>query len=170
MRRIAIAHRMPWQPWAASRDKLAFARAMRKQPTPSEAILWSALRRRQLDGRKFRRQHIIAGYVVDFYCPELWLAVEVDGPIHQRRVAADRDRTEDLRALGVTVLRIASDEVLERLPAALQAIRSACRRLLRAHACDSSPHPDLPPQRGKEQRPMLQASPNPACDEGFSAH
>jgi hypothetical protein len=88
------------------------------------------------------------------------------------------ERTRRHKRMDIVVIRVMAviaygddwDEVLERLPAALQAIRSACRRLLRAYACASSPHPGLPPQRGKEQRPTLQASPGPACDDGFSAH
>jgi|OpeIllAssembly_1097287.scaffolds.fasta_scaffold231791_1 very-short-patch-repair endonuclease len=156
MKRIAIPHRMPWQPWAAARDKLALARAMRKAPTESEAVLWSALRCRQLDGFKFRRQHIIAGYIVDFYCPALQLAVEIDGPIHIRRRAADRERTTVLQALGVTLLRLTAEQVLEHLPEALHTISAQCRRLADPReSWDVSPHPYLPPQTGEGEQNEL---------------
>jgi hypothetical protein len=77
------------------------------------------------------------------------------------------ERTRRHKRMDIVVIRVMAviaygdgwDEVLERLPAALQAIRSACRRLLRAHACASSPHPGLPPQRGKEQRPRRKRVP-----------
>ena len=59
------------------------ARRMRKSPTPSEDILWQALRNRQIHGLKFLRQHPIGPTIVDFYCHEKRLAVEVDGGIHQ---------------------------------------------------------------------------------------
>jgi very-short-patch-repair endonuclease len=103
----------------AARDKLAVARAMRAVPTAAEATLWSALRGRKLGGWKFRRQHVIAGYVVDFYCAELRLAVEVDGAVHQTRRADDCQREDDLASLGVHVVRLSNTEVLERLEATL---------------------------------------------------
>jgi very-short-patch-repair endonuclease len=79
---------------------------MRAMPTAAEAVLWSALRGRRLGGWKFRRQHVIAGYIVDFYCAELWLAVEVDGPVHQGRDIDDRERDEHLASLGADVVRL----------------------------------------------------------------
>src|SRR5581483_124837 len=74
----------------AAADKLLFARAMRGAPTRGEAVLWAELRGRGLSGWRFRRQHVIAGYIVDFYCPRLWLAIEVDGSVHD----AQRDDDE----------------------------------------------------------------------------
>jgi adenine-specific DNA methylase len=68
------------------------ARQFRKEPTPSEAILWEALRNRKLEGRKFRRQHPIGTFIVDFYCDEEALVVEVDGPIHDYQQDLDRQR------------------------------------------------------------------------------
>jgi very-short-patch-repair endonuclease len=85
----------------ASAEKLAFAGSMRASPTAAEAALWAALRRRKLGRYKFRRQHVIAGYIVDFYCAELRLVVEVDGGVHQDRIAEDRQRNEDLALVGV---------------------------------------------------------------------
>lgn len=88
---------------------------MRSNPTPAEAKLWQRLRRRQLEGYKFRRQHVIAGYVVDFYCPTLQLAVEVDGPIHQYRRRQDQRRSQILSEWGVKILRFSSEAVMNEI-------------------------------------------------------
>ena len=70
------------------------SRQFRKEPTTSEAILWQALRGRKLDGRKFRRQQTIGNFIVDFFCGQERLVVEVDGGIHQLQQEADRQRQE----------------------------------------------------------------------------
>jgi very-short-patch-repair endonuclease len=75
---------------------------------------------------KFRRQHVIGGYVVDFYCARLWLALEVDGSIHAQRREQDEQREADLAALGVHVLRMSNAEVLCALSAALERVRQRC--------------------------------------------
>src|SRR3990172_6528086 len=67
------------------------ARRMRKEPTDSEGLLWSALRSRGLAGRKFRRQHPVGPFVLDFYCHEERLAVEIDGTVHRGTRVADRE-------------------------------------------------------------------------------
>ncbi|RMD61118.1 DUF559 domain-containing protein, partial [Candidatus Parcubacteria bacterium] len=74
--------------------KLEQAKAMRRNMTPAEKRLWSVLRRNQLDGLHFRRQQIIDGFIVDFYCHAAGLVVEVDGPAHemQKEYDAERDR------------------------------------------------------------------------------
>lgn len=113
----------------AAGDKLALARAMRATPTAAEAALWSALRSRQLGGWKFRRQHVIAGYIVDFYCAPLWLAIEVDGAVHQGRREDDQQRDDDLGALGVRVLRLSNTDVLERLDAVVEYLTRCCEQV-----------------------------------------
>jgi very-short-patch-repair endonuclease len=115
----------------AAGDKLAMARAMRVMPTAAQAALWSALRGRRLGGWKLRRQHVIAGYIVDFYCAELWLAVEVDGAVHERRRIEDRQRDEDLASLGVRVVRLRNADVLERLDAVVGQLVYDCERIAR---------------------------------------
>ncbi len=101
------------------------ARVFRKEPTPSEDILWQALRNRQVDGRKFRRQQPIGAFVLDFFCAEERLAVEVDGPIHASQREADQMRQELIESLGVRFVRIPAETVEHDLPAALSAIRAA---------------------------------------------
>ncbi len=96
---------------AVQRRMLEIARDFRKQSQPSEVVLWNVLRARQLRGFKFRRQQPIGSFVVDFYCDEAGLIVEVDGPIHEHQQDADRQRQELLESLGLCVLRIQADEI-----------------------------------------------------------
>jgi very-short-patch-repair endonuclease len=85
---------------------------MRREPTPGERRVWEALRQRRCVGLKFRRQAIIGGFIVDFYCPELRLIIEVDGAIHdpQEAQASDRGREQLLAAEGLRVIRIREEE------------------------------------------------------------
>jgi very-short-patch-repair endonuclease len=101
------------------RKMLELAREFRKGPTPSEDILWQALRGKKLDGIKFRRQQPIGYFVVDFYNSTYRLVVEVDGPIHDNQIDADRARQDILEILGLNVLRIKSETVEKNLPRAL---------------------------------------------------
>ena len=83
--------------------KVALAKANRHEPTPAEATAWSLLRNRRCLGLKFRRQHVIRGFIVDFYCPELNLAIEVDGTVHRRRTQGEYDeaRSRALAHVGI---------------------------------------------------------------------
>lgn len=101
-------------------------RELRASLTPAEAVLWKYLQSRQLDGRKFRRQHSIGRYIVDFYCPELKLAIELDGAAHDsaRADAGDRIRDEFLRSLGIRMLRYENREVMANLEGVLLHMRS----------------------------------------------
>jgi very-short-patch-repair endonuclease len=97
------------------------ARDFRKTPTASEAILWQALRGSRL-GAKFRRQHPIGPFVVDFYCANANLIVEVDGPIHKTQREHDSARQELLELCGYRVLRVAADDVERYLGVVLASI------------------------------------------------
>src|SRR5688572_18697671 len=92
-----------------------FARQMRAESTDAERKLWFILRDRKLGGFKFRRQHPIAGYIVDFFCMEANLAIESDGGQHYdpEGLAYDERRTKVLAAQGVRVMRFQDDEVLK---------------------------------------------------------
>ena len=83
---------------------------MRKEPTDAERILWQELRAKKL-GVKFRRQHLIDQFIVDFYCVELGLVVEVDGGIHGDQRSADLEREEILKGQGCTIVRFKNNEV-----------------------------------------------------------
>ncbi len=103
------------------------ARSFRKTPTRSEAILWAALRGKQLDGRKFRRQQPIGAFVVDFFCSEERLIVEVDGQIHLQQIEADRERQELIESLGLRFIRVRAELVEQDLPRVLDMIRAEFR-------------------------------------------
>ncbi len=102
------------------------ARATRAAPTVAEAALWKELRYRRL-GYRFRRQHPISGFVVDFYCPNAGLAIEVDGDVHEETTERDATRDSVLAKLGVTVLRVRNQDVLRRIDVVLASIRAALR-------------------------------------------
>jgi very-short-patch-repair endonuclease len=112
---------------------IARAQQFRCTLVDAEMIMWNQLRARRLAGHKFRRLHVIGRFIIDFYCAEKRLAVEVDGPTHD--VASDAARDRLLRAAGIAVLRIpnedvyeALDEVLDALVATLEALPSWQRR------------------------------------------
>jgi very-short-patch-repair endonuclease len=107
------------------RRMIEVAREFRKDPTPGERILWNELRGKKLDGIKFRRQQPIGYFVVDFYSSTYRIVVEVDGPIHEDQVEADRARQEILEALGLSVLRIKTEIIEQNLIMALEAIRNS---------------------------------------------
>lgn len=115
-----------WQvPADVRRRMIEIARQFRKEPTPSEAILWQALRNRKLEGRKFRRQQPIGCFVVDFFCADERLIVEIDGLIHQSQQVLDQQRQELLESLGLRFLRLSSELVETNLSVALDNIRQA---------------------------------------------
>src|SRR5688572_12398153 len=89
------------------------ARHLRQELTPAEAILWAALRGRRVAGLKFRRQHPYDRFVLDFFCVEHQLEVEVDGGIHTnpQQAAHDAERTKFLEEKGMRVLRFSNREV-----------------------------------------------------------
>ncbi len=104
------------------------ARELRKALTNSEKILWNAIRGRQMEGRKFRRQMAIGPFIVDFYCSAERLAVEVDGPIHEYQRELDESRQRLIEALGIRFVRLKAELVEQNLPEALREIRKAFKR------------------------------------------
>ena len=92
-----------------------YARRLRRTQTDVERLLWSHLRCRQLHGMKFCRQHPVAGYIVDFCCPEQRLVIELDGGQHMVQQAADTTRTHDLERQGYRVLRFWNNEIIANL-------------------------------------------------------
>jgi very-short-patch-repair endonuclease len=97
----------------ARSETVLLARAFRRHMTPPEVRLWTSLRGKRLRGLKFRRQHPIGPFVLDFYCAEAKLAVEVDGQTHAHpdRIAHDHKRTTWLSRQGVRVVRLAAEDV-----------------------------------------------------------
>ncbi|MGH7089098.1 MAG: endonuclease domain-containing protein [Stellaceae bacterium] len=103
------------------------AREMRRNPTDAERALWARLRHKQLDGLRFRRQQPMVPYIVDFFCPECALIIEIDGGQHAMPEAQDAARTRWLEARGYRVLRFWNNEVLENIEGVLETIRKAAR-------------------------------------------
>ncbi|MEM1393079.1 MAG: endonuclease domain-containing protein [Cyanobacteria bacterium P01_A01_bin.80] len=99
------------------------ARKLRKNLTPAEARLWSALRNKQLEGLRFRTQHPVGNFILDFYCSSCKLAVEVDGEIHAKQTEYDDARTTKLTNFGYRVLRFTNEQVMNDLPTVLAEIK-----------------------------------------------
>ncbi len=99
--------------------------------TPAEKILWDQLRNRKLDGLKFRRQQIIAGFIADFFCHEKKLVIEVDGLYHKEDSQQEIDHKKDVvfASRGLYVIRFDNEEVLENIDSVLRSMRRmiACR-------------------------------------------
>lgn len=106
---------------------IKFAKYLRKNLTEAESLLWFHLRRKQIEGYKFRHQSPIGPYVVDFVCFEKMLVIEVDGGQHQVQKAYDEKRTHYLEKQGFQVLRYWNHQVLTELDVVLEEIR---RKLL----------------------------------------
>jgi very-short-patch-repair endonuclease len=120
------------------------ARRLRIASTDAELALWYRLRAGRLGGLKFRRQHPFPPFVVDFYCDDLALVIELDGSQHDEE--SDRARTSALERQGVTIMRFWDNDVLTRLDSVLEAILSAAFER-RASAVPSPPAP-LPQGEG----------------------
>jgi very-short-patch-repair endonuclease len=104
------------------RKNVILAKNLRKNSTELEAILWSRLRAGRLEGYKFRRQHPMGDYVVDFVCPDKWVVVEIDGSQHQERKDADKIRDAFLRERGYRVLRFWNNDVLQNIEGVIDRI------------------------------------------------
>jgi len=97
-----------------SKELIELARVLRKNPTKSEKLLWEQLRNRRLKGYRFHRQHIIGGFIVDFYNRALKVAIELDGSVHAREKVKFNDiaRQKYLETNDITVLRFKNREVI----------------------------------------------------------
>lgn len=104
---------------------LEFAKTMRSNATDSENLMWQLLRAKRFMNLKFRRQHVIAPYIVDFYCHELDLVIELDGSQHNTDDgrAYDVERTKFLEALGLKVVRYWNNDVLKNTESILGDLR-----------------------------------------------
>jgi very-short-patch-repair endonuclease len=100
------------------------ARQMRQAPTPAEDALWQRLRRKQIWGVRFRRQHPIDRFIVDFYCAEARLVIEVDGEIHEYTREEDALRQAFIESMGLRVLRFTNELVLKHSDEVLRIIQA----------------------------------------------
>jgi very-short-patch-repair endonuclease len=119
------------------------AKEKRSLPTVAEAALWQALRAHRFGGVKFRRQHVIGRFIVDFYCSKANLTIELDGQIHEYSRDEDQERQAFLEELGLRVIRFSNDAVLNNLNEVLRVIGEAL-----------------------ETSPPAAATPSPPCGEG----
>ncbi|MEA5501069.1 DUF559 domain-containing protein [Limnoraphis robusta Tam1] len=103
-------------------EKYQRSKQLRKEMTPEEKILWEQLRRNNIKGLHFRRQQIIDGFIVDFYCHKAKLVIEVDGEIHNQQLESDQERDQILSARGLKILRVTNQDVRENLQEVLQKI------------------------------------------------
>jgi len=101
------------------------AQRLRQNLTPAEQILWQALKNRQLGGLRFRCQHPVGAFIVDFYCPKCRLVIEVDGEIHDQRTEYDTARTIKLNQFGYRVVRFSNQDVMTNLDDVLRQILAA---------------------------------------------
>ena len=105
--------------------KIQRAKELRQAPTSAEETLWFYLRNRKLNGLHFRRQQVISGFIVDFYCHAAKLAVEVDGEIHDFKTDYDSERDRLLALEGIEVLHIKNEAVKGDIYQVLKQIASA---------------------------------------------
>ena len=110
---------------------LEYAKSMRHDATDAEHLMWQLSRAQRFMNLNFRRQHVIEPYIVDFFCHELGLVVELDGGQHNTDVgvAYDNGRTQFLEALGLKVIRYWNDDVLDRSEVVLEDLRNICIEL-----------------------------------------
>ncbi len=110
------------QKLAHDEERLEFARELRRSSTDAENLVWRRLRGRQLAGLKFRRQHPAGPYVLDFFCSEKQLAVEIDGGQHYQDSHRDEVRDQWLAGQGILVLRFSAREAMVETDAVLERI------------------------------------------------
>ena len=118
---------------------------LRNESTPAEKKLWSALQCSRLEGYKFRRQHSVGFFILDFYCPSQRLAIEVDGDSHftDDAIAYDKERTAYLNALNIRVLRFLNTDVYNNLDAVRERIVEEIKRPSLPPLALTTPSPSL---------------------------
>jgi len=127
---------LPYNP--ALRDS---AKALRKAGILHEALLWLQLKSKKLNGLDFDRQKIIGNYIVDFYCAEKDVVIEVDGSSHDSKQLEDAERDQFLNRLGLTVIRLSAQDVLQNMEGVVS--------FLRNHPALRPPRPSgTPPEEG----------------------
>ena len=138
------------------RNVRRFAENLRRNQTNAERKLWRHLRNRRCAAFKFRRQHILGLYIVDFVCLEQKLIVEIDGGQHATHIHYDAKRTAFLESLGCNVIRFWNNDVLRNIDGVLEVIRKALTE---------APHPDPLPEGERESTGPLRFSPSPLQGE-----
>jgi very-short-patch-repair endonuclease len=109
--------------------KIEQARTLRKIMTPAERVLWAELRMKRCNNLKFRRQQVIDGFIVDFFCAEKNLVIEIDGSVHELEVQKkiDEHRREVFKMRGLREIRFRNEEVLSDLDGVLREVGEVCK-------------------------------------------
>ena len=118
---MPVKNIIPGQP--VTKEKLHRAKELRREMTPAEKILWEELRANKL-GVHFRRQQVIQGFIVDFYCHQAGLVVEVDGDVHDLQKEEDERREKVLSEMGLRIVRFQNDEVVRDLSVVVGKIKA----------------------------------------------
>ena len=105
-----------------TKAKLERAKELRREMTPAEKLLWQEVRAKKL-GVRFRRQQVIQGFIVDFYCHQAGLVVEVDGDVHDLQKEEDKRREKVLTEMGLRIVRFRNDEAVRDLSAVVGKIK-----------------------------------------------
>ena len=110
-----------------------YGRELRQESTEAEKLMWAELRNKKLNGLKFRRQHPLDKFIVDFYCNERKLVIELDGGVHDEKINKEYDesRTAMLAGLNIIVLRFKNEEVINDMQGVLKKIRDVANMLNR---------------------------------------
>jgi very-short-patch-repair endonuclease len=122
-------------------------RYLRNNQTSPEKLVWMFLRRKQISGERFLRQYSIHSYVIDFYCPSLKLAVEIDGDSHfesDESIKYDKKRERFLVSVGTTIIRFTNQQVIENLEKVMDQIEEKVKELK-----NEKPHPSSPLLKGR---------------------
>ncbi|HEY9116090.1 MAG TPA: DUF559 domain-containing protein [Bacteroidales bacterium] len=121
---------MPGQKIFNRKPLKGFRQELRNNLTSAEAVLWTVLQKSKLDGKKFRRQHSIGKYIVDFYCPSEKLAIELDGAEHFtiQGEAHDIERDKYISSFNIKILRFENKDVFNNLEAVLEEIRNSFKK------------------------------------------
>ena len=109
----------------ASPEIIKRAAILRANTTPAENVLWEKINKSQLFGVRFKRQHPIGKFIVDFYCSKLYLVIEIDGDVHDLPDVVERDegREVELKKYGLKILRFTNEEVLNKTDRVVEAIK-----------------------------------------------
>ena len=104
---------------------------LRNNMTPAEIILWSKLKNRQMMGYKFRRQYGVGRYIIDFYCPKLRLAIEVDGNIHDLELIIEKDnsRQKYIQSFRIKIKRYTNNDIINNLNGVLKNLRNTIQEI-----------------------------------------
>ncbi|HEY3323365.1 MAG TPA: DUF559 domain-containing protein [Planctomycetota bacterium] len=129
------------------------SRRLRRESTPAEKILWGSLRGRRFCSYKFRRQYALERFILDFYCPALKLAVELDGQTHVGKEEHDAERQQVIESSGIRVLRFWNPDVYEHLDQVLQAIWNECEIRAQSGPLTRRASGAAPSPRGGEGKP-----------------